>query len=33
MWSLFWTLVLLLLLFYCFGVLVGQVVIDHCSIL
>jgi len=31
--SLFWTLVLLQILFYCFGVLVAQIVNDHCRYL
>eukprot|EP00435_Cladocopium_sp_Y103_P005325 s1799_g1.t1 len=29
-WSLFWTLMLLQILFYCFGVLVSQIVNDYC---
>ncbi|CAE7616656.1 scn4ab [Symbiodinium natans] len=30
LWSLVWTLVLLILLFYCFGVILAQLVSDHC---
>ncbi|CAE7517540.1 Scn11a [Symbiodinium natans] len=30
MWSLIWTLVLLILLFYCFAVILTQLVTDHC---
>jgi len=30
MGSLMWTLVLLLMLFYCFGVIIAQSVVDHC---